>query len=152
PPLPTLRLGVEAKNLQPRRALELALRELARQLRVDAALPGLAEIVRRDHDAARVLRIDQRTALLDEYVADRALAFGRRLGLAVARRFDAEARRHELAEDVRGGALAHLRVGDLVAEIGTRVGDQPDAGEHAGVVEQRRHHHRKAALGGAGPA
>src|SRR5690348_5385125 len=95
-------------DLQPRRALELALGQLRRQLRIDAALPALAEEVRRDDHAARLLRIDQLTALLDEDLADRRFAVGRRLGLAVARRLEAEARRHELSEHMRGGAPAQV--------------------------------------------
>src|SRR5262249_30424528 len=134
------------------RALELALRQLRRQLRIDAALAGLAKIIDSDDHAARVPHVGQRAALLDEHLADGGLAFGRRLGPAVARRLDAGARRQALADRVRGGAPTQVGVGDLVAEIGARIGDEPDAGEHARVVEQRRHHHRKAALGGAGPA
>src|SRR5258705_9591538 len=69
---------VKLPNLKPGRAFELSFGELRRQLRIGAALAGLAIEADAQNDLAGVGGVIHLTALLDEQRADRALAFGRR--------------------------------------------------------------------------
>jgi hypothetical protein len=70
---------------------------------------------------------------------------------AVARRIDVEPRGHHGAEQISVAALAQLGLDHVIAVIRPWIGENADASEHAGIVEERRHDHREARLGGAGP-
>src|SRR6516225_7358769 len=142
----------QGENFEPRRAFKLALRELRGQLRIDAALAGLAKVVRPHRDFEPARRIRARAGLLDEQRANRGLALGRGLRYAIPRHIDTVARRHESTEQI--GALALLLIGldDVVAMLGPRIGHEADGSQHAAIVEQRRYDQRKARLAGPGPA
>src|ERR1700733_3729929 len=143
---------VQPIDLEAGRAFELALGQLDGQLRIDAALAGLAEQIGTNDEAAVGGRVGARAQLLDEERADGALALGRRQGFAVAFRFDPEAGRHDAAQSVGLFALLAVGLGDVVAVIGARIGHEADALEAAGIVEQGTGDHRKRHLMGAGPA
>src|SRR6516165_6278637 len=113
-------------NLQPRRALELALRQLRRHLRVECALAGLAIEVDLELDPALVRAIDERTGLPDEQAADRAFALRRWQRAAVALGLDVEARRHAAAEQIGVLPLAQVGLGGVVAIVGAGIGHDPD--------------------------
>src|SRR3977135_3720958 len=89
-------------DFQPRRTFELALGQLRRQLRIDAALAGFAEIVGAHDDLQSARHVGQFTGLLDEQRADGALAFGCRQRNAIARGVGAMAPRHGNAKAIGG--------------------------------------------------
>src|SRR5258708_2153367 len=92
------------------------------------------------------------TKLFDESVADRALAFRRRLRDAVSRCVHVVTPGQNSAEQIGVGAFAHVCFRNIVAMVGTSVGNKAYGLEDTIPIEQRRDHYGKAHFGGAGPA
>ena len=145
-----LRLGRE--NLELCRAFELAFGHLARLLRIEAALAALAEKIHLQHDPAPV----PASARSHDCLMNRSPTgvSPSAAGCSMQSRLPSMSNRasHLAAEQIGLVAGAQVGVDGVVAIIGTRIRHDPDALEHAVVVEERGDDHRKGLLGGAGPA